>query len=635
MQTHACEIIAMISFIHRAGLLAALVLMLGVIPAAGQGNDIIWVRSSGTAGVNSIRFSKSGVYIAIGDSAGRLSLYTTDSGTTVRSFYANSTPISTIRFSPRDTQLVATAGINGMVMEWNVFTGSKAGEFVGTPTASATAIDYAPESLYLASGHAQPETKIRVWKTATHDIAFTVPGDPTRTRAIAFSGRETYLAVVGETPGVAVHSIGTSKTLRISMPTAGNAVAFSSAGAYLAAAGDDGNIYLWNSPSGIGWGPGSAPTLMRLEGHTGPVTDVAFLPGGTYMVSSGRDSTVRVWNTSTGVNIYTYRDYPSQQLCVAVSGEIIVAGAADGSVILRHLRLGDFQQLSAPVLLSPKAYSVNQSREPLLLWGAVEGATHYEVQLGTDSTMASGFVVNGATTPDTSMQIAQLAATTAYYWRVRAVGDGSLSPWAMVSMFVTGTGGPVAPVLIEPANNTGKHPTTLNFRWHASPAATTYRLQVSSYDTLFVTDVARDLVVSDTSVMVSGLDPYANYYWRVRAENQIGAGIWSPVWLFGTTEIAGEVDRTADDTPDADMRVAPNPARGRTAIQLTLPAKQTTVRLRLHDMCGVLRATLFENYHAGEKNTVFFDASTLSAGVYYLSLEYNGCVRRTMIVVQQ
>jgi WD40 repeat protein len=631
MQTYACEVIAMKTSIHHSGLLAALMLLLGMIPAAGQGDDIIWVRSAGTASVNSIRFSKSGSYIAIGDSAGRVSLYTTDNGTTVRSFSAYSAPISTIRFSPRDTQLVATAGTDGSVTEWDVFTGTKAGEFVGTPTASATALDYGTESSYLASGHAQPESKIRVWRTPTHEIAFTKTGDPARTRAIVFGGRETYMAYVGDAPGVTLHTIATSQRTTLTMPTAGNDVAFSSNGIYLAVAGDDGIVYLWNSGGGGGW---IVPTLMRLEGHQGAVTGIAFLASGAYLVSSGRDSTVRVWNTSTGVNVYTYRDYPSEQRSVAVQGETVAAGAADGSVILRHIRFGNFQQLDTPVLIAPPLYSIHQSREPLLVWSAVEGATLYEIQLGTDSIMASGFVINGATTPDTSMKVAQLAPTTKFFWRVRGMGDGSLSPWSNVSSFTTGTGGPVAPALIEPANNSGKHPTTLNFRWHAVPAAATYRLQVSSYDTLFETDVARDLVVSDTSVMVSGLDPYANYYWRVRADNEIGAGIWSPIWIFGTTEVVAEVHRTDGGISKAAMLVTPNPIRGRAAIQLTLPPGQAPVRLRLHDMCGLLRATLFESDEAVEMKSLSFDTSTLSVGVYYLSLEYKGGTRRTMIVVQ-
>jgi WD40 repeat protein len=620
------------TFIHPTQLLAALVLLLGVIPAAGQGDDIIWVRSAGKGSVNSIRFSKSGEYIATGDSAGRLSLYTRDNGTTVRSFSAHASPISTIRFSPRDTQLVATAGTDGMVMEWDIFSGSKAGEFIGGPTASATALDYGTESYWLASGHARPESKIRVWKTATHDIAFTKSGDAARTRAIAFSRIETYLAYVGDAPGVTVHLVAVSKSVQLPMPAAGNAVAFSAISDYLVVAGDDGSIYLWHTSRS--WGSTTPPTLMRLEGHRGPVTDVAFLPGDKYLVSSGRDSTVRVWNVSTGVNIYTYHDYPSEQRCVALHGDTIAAGAADGSVILRHLRFGNFQQIPAPVPLAPQAYAIHQSRAPLLLWSSVEGATHYEVQLGTDSLMASGFILDGATTPDTSMQLSELEATTKYFWRVRAVGDGSLSPWSVVTSFTTGTGGPVAPLLIEPADNSGQHPTTLTFRWHAAPASEVYRLQISSYDTLFETDVARDLVVSDTSASVSGLDPFANYYWHVRGDNQIGTGIWSAVWMFGTTEVAGVEQRDDGIAANVDMVVAPNPVHGRVAVRLTLPPAESTVRLRLHDICGELRAKLFESDQAAENETLDFDTSKLSPGVYYLSLEYNGCVRRSMIVVQ-
>jgi hypothetical protein len=71
-------------------------------------------------------------------------------------------------------------------------------------------------------------------------------------------------------------------------------------------------------------------------------------------------------------------------------------------------------------------------------------------------------------------------------------------------------------------------------RWHASPLAVAYHVQVSG-DTGFSTILYDDSTVSDTVVHVPALPESVNCYWRVSGRNSNGEGGWSDRWSFNTT----------------------------------------------------------------------------------------------------
>lgn len=92
---------------------------------------------------------------------------------------------------------------------------------------------------------------------------------------------------------------------------------------------------------------------------------------------------------------------------------------------------------------------------------------------------------------------------------------------------------PAVATLTAPANNataTGLSPT---FNWTAVASATGYEVQVAS-DAAFGTIVASGTVSTNSFVPASTLNPTTTYFWRVRALNACGNGIYSSTFQFTT-----------------------------------------------------------------------------------------------------
>jgi hypothetical protein len=207
----------------------------------------------------------------------------------------------------------------------------------------------------------------------------------------------------------------------------------------------------------------------------------------------------------------------------------------------------------APTLLSPLNNATSQPLALSLLWNKIGTATLYHVQLSTDPGFGS-FVVNDSTLTDTSKALTNLNTLTNYYWRVRSFNVSGWSSFSSSWTFKTiGTASQV--VLSSPANNATGQPTTLTFKWFKAVDLTLLTakqnnnkegvtsdepLTVSNYwfematDTSFINIIARDTVLTDTTKSVSGLNTGTNYYWRVKAKNQIGWGEFCSKWQFTT-----------------------------------------------------------------------------------------------------
>jgi hypothetical protein len=100
-------------------------------------------------------------------------------------------------------------------------------------------------------------------------------------------------------------------------------------------------------------------------------------------------------------------------------------------------------------LCSPACGSQDIILTPNFAWGAVEGATGYDVQLSTTETFTAG-VVKGKTEVNAWVCPTTLDYATTYYWRVRAVKDTIYSDWTYC-MFTTMAEPvpPTPPVVVE------------------------------------------------------------------------------------------------------------------------------------------------------------------------------------------
>lgn len=161
-----------------------------------------------------------------------------------------------------------------------------------------------------------------------------------------------------------------------------------------------------------------------------------------------------------------------------------------------------------------------------------DAISNYWFEIVTD-TISMTNLLRDTTLTDTTKIVSGLVNLTNYFWRVKAkseLGWGNYSGWFR---FTTIISAPSAPVLVNPANGAIGQNITLTLIWNKLPAAETYRLQVST-DSLFNVLIVNDSTLTDTTRVISGLNPLTYYWWRVNAKNIGGTGIHSNVWKFKT-----------------------------------------------------------------------------------------------------
>jgi hypothetical protein len=104
---------------------------------------------------------------------------------------------------------------------------------------------------------------------------------------------------------------------------------------------------------------------------------------------------------------------------------------------------------------------------------------------------------------------------------------------------------PPAPVLALPANGALDQSPALTLVWESASTADRYQVQLSP-DSTFAGLTLNDSTITDTARSVSGLAYGTRYFWRVRARNIGGWGLYSSVSRFGTLLPAPQLAFPAD-----------------------------------------------------------------------------------------
>ncbi len=190
---------------------------------------------------------------------------------------------------------------------------------------------------------------------------------------------------------------------------------------------------------------------------------------------------------------------------------------------------------SIPLLASPSDNATELAIPPTLAWNSSTGAVTYTLQVSTSNTFASLFY-SDSTLTGISKQIAGLANSTLYYWRVNAKNSYGTSNWSNIWSFTSIEAAPSVPVLASPLNNAIDISLTPTLSWNSSSSAKSYLVQVSSSSS-FSTFILNDSSTTITK-QISGLTNSTVYYWRVAAKNNNGTSSWSSVYNFTTVGVA-------------------------------------------------------------------------------------------------
>ena len=213
-----------------------------------------------------------------------------------------------------------------------------------------------------------------------------------------------------------------------------------------------------------------------------------------------------------------------------------------------------------PVLLSPSNGTTGLALTPILDWNDLSGGTKYRVQISADTAFTS------LITDDSTLLVSQysvpaglLNGNTKYYWRASAKGSSSWSAFSAPWNFTT-AGVPLPVVLVFPPDNSTEQSVDQIFKWNKAVELLSKKLSkvtsdissnknslvkgntdaINAYwfemttDTNTLAGLIKDSTLTDTLKTVNALTVNTKYYWRVKAKNASGWGLFSMWWKFTT-----------------------------------------------------------------------------------------------------
>ncbi len=272
-------------------------------------------------------------------------------------------------------------------------------------------------------------------------------------------------------------------------------------------------------------------------------------------IQDGEEIKYRIWKYSNDEEYYAISEYSS--------GDGIYH--SDGIYVLSSL---EGISLPGTVTLSSPANNSRGIIMPIELnWNTAEYAESYTLEVSTVSDFTT-WIVDTSGLTDTTFMLNNLDNLTNYYWRVKAVNVGGESEWSEVWTFRT-LGEPTTVGAVYPENNAVNVPIELTFVWTKAEdqlkpvvigggvkgreSGINGSKTVGSYWFELTKDVNGssliiDSTLTDTTKSVIGLENLTDYWWRVRAKNEVGWGEFT-AWYKFTTIV---------DTPSVVSLVSPS-----------------------------------------------------------------------------
>lgn len=278
-----------------------------------------------------------------------------------------------------------------------------------------------------------------------------------------------------------------------------------------------------------------------------------------------------------------------------------------------------------PTLAFPNNNSNNIEDTVILKWFYPNLASSYRLQISKVQTFDSLLVYDVSGIADTFKTITGLDGQTKYYWRVNSVNAGGTSNFSAPFNFTTGF--PPKSLLAYPLNNTLNIPVDTFLYWRSTPGAATYKLMLArSLDFAQNSIIVNADGLIDTFFAVSGLQQNALHFWKVKATNQYGDGLYSDIWRFKTYNPTG-IDNI-EYIPDeyALEQNYPNPFNPVTKIRVKI-SQSGYATLKVYNLLGEEIVTLVSDYLNPGTYLFTFDSASknnIPSGVYLYRLNVNG-----------
>ena len=260
---------------------------------------------------------------------------------------------------------------------------------------------------------------------------------------------------------------------------------------------------------------------------------------------------------------------------------------------------------TAPV--APARLSVTATNTSLTLsWGAVTGATSYEVKLDATGTET-------ASSSTTSHTFTGLSANTEYTLYVRAKNSGGASDWSSAE-----TAGMLHTTPLPPGGlAVAATSSSLTLSWTAVDSATSYEVKQGAGGAETTVSSGTSYTFPDTSGgQVAGLNPGTEYALYVRAKNSAGASAWSRVYARTSPATPSGLSAAASG---ASITLSWGAAAGAAGYEVKLGAARTVeavpagTRHTFHGLTPGAAYTLYTRARNGASASAWSSLDTVAA----------------------
>lgn len=314
--------------------------------------------------VNEAKLSPDGKFIAVGRTGNNAKLVDFNTGKIYRTLRGHKRMVISLCFS-NDGKYLATGGLDGQAIVWNVETGDSVVVVKFPDEKNAIySVDISADNKFLAT--ADWGGLVVIWDIATGKRVRAIsPHDRTGCYQVKLLPNNVYFISAGLDRKLKLIEIDTGEEIRnfIGHTDLVNSINLAPSGDKFITASWDGSVRIWDMASGL--------QIKKIAAHRGGAYNAKFDPSGKYIVSGGDDFLVKLWDASTGEQVSELSGHTGGVGDVNMTSDLkhIISGSRDGS--LRIWSVENKKELVSIVFLNENDWFI---KNPDGYFDASEGA---------------------------------------------------------------------------------------------------------------------------------------------------------------------------------------------------------------------------------------------------------------------
>lgn len=184
-----------------------------------------------------------------------------------------------------DASKIAGGGDYGIIRVWDVSDGQ---ELFTIEHSGWVTVDWSPDGTKLVSGAGSTEgdNTVRIWDAMTGEEIAAFTGHENDIEDVDWSPNSLQIATVSSDQTARILDSTTAEELQV-FQGALSSIDWSLDGTMVVTGGADNSVIVWEVLSGR--------SIISLQGHTSPYTDVIWSPTNSLIVSASWDGTIRLW----------------------------------------------------------------------------------------------------------------------------------------------------------------------------------------------------------------------------------------------------------------------------------------------------------------------------------------------------